>query len=346
MKKIILVFLLIFCSTNVYASTIVMDKDTLRVLYGINEQEERLIASTTKIMTFMVVVNNTDNIKEKVKVTDSVLKSHGSNIYISIDEIITIEDLLYGLMLRSGNDAAIMLAEHIGGSIEGFTKLMNETAVNLGMFNTNFINPSGLEDNLGNGNTSNCYDLAILMSYALNNETFRRITGTKEKVVKTNLKTYKWTNKNKLLFNYKYTISGKTGYTKKAKRTLVTAATKDNEFLIIVTLNQPNDFEIHQNLYEEYFNKYKKYKIIDKNKFLKDKNHYIKNDIYMLLTEEEYKNIKIDVIYTNDILNRVGYVTISLDDKIYIKEDIFIKEIPKKSILDKIKQFLLNIFKN
>lgn len=345
MKKIILVFIMLIFSSNVYASHIVMDMDTGRILEGNNQFDERLIASTTKIMTSIVVLNNVDNLKEKVTVGESVLKSHGSNIYIEIGEIITVEDLLYGLMLRSGNDAAIILAEHVGGSIEGFTQLMNETASSLGMKNTYFINPSGLEDNFGNGNTSTCYDLGLLMSYAMKNDKFKEIVSTKNKTIKTNTKTYTWTNKNKLLFNYKYTTGGKTGYTKKAKRTLVTSASKDNKNITIVTLNESDDFNLHESLYEKTFNKYKKYKILDSSSFLKDKKQYIKNDIYMLLTEEEYKNIKIDVNYINDSLKRIGYVTISLDDEIYIKEDIYNIEEKELSLIDKIKIFLRNLFK-
>lgn len=345
MKKIILVFIMLIFSSNVYASHIVMDMDTGRILEGNNQFDERLIASTTKIMTSIVVLNNVDNLKEKVTVGESVLKSHGSNIYIEIGEIITIEDLLYGLMLRSGNDTAIILAEHVGGSIEGFTQLMNETAASLGMNNTYFINPSGLEDNFGNGNTSTCYDLGLLMSYAMKNDKFKEIVSTKNKTIKTNTKTYSWTNKNKLLFNYKYTTGGKTGYTKKAKRTLVTSATKDNENITVVTLNESDDFNLHESLYEKTFNKYKKYKILDSSSFLKDKKQYIKKDIYMLLTEEEYKNIKIDVNYINDSLKRIGYVTISLDDEIYIKEDIYNIEEKELSLIDKIKIFLRNLFK-
>ncbi|MDE6141539.1 MAG: serine hydrolase, partial [Bacilli bacterium] len=237
---------------SVKASVVVMDMDSDRVLYGVSEKEEMLIASTTKIMTSLVVINNTD-INEIITIDQSVLRSFGSGIYIEVGEEISIKDLLYGLMLRSGNDAAIALAEHIGGSESGFARLMNEMAESLGMYHTHFINASGLENEKGEGNTSTAEDMGILMSYAMKNDIFREITSTKHYMAKTNFKTYDWYNKNKLLTNYKYTTGGKTGYTEKAYRTLVTSASKDNKDLTIVTLNQRDDFAIHQSLYEEYF---------------------------------------------------------------------------------------------
>ena len=338
MKKIILVLLCLFFSYEVNASTIVMDMDTFRILYSESAYEERLIASTTKIMTSLVVLNNVDDLNIVITIDESILQSTGSNLYLTIGEKIKVIDLLYGLMLRSGNDAAIILANYVGGSTEGFAKLMNETAASLGMLNTNFINSSGLENNLGQGNTSTCYDLAILMSHAMKNEIFRTITQTKEKITKTSLKTYKWTNKNKLLYDYKYTTGGKTGYTKKAYRTLVTTATKDSKNLVIVTLNESDDFNKHKNLYEKYFNKYKRYKLVDKDSKI-NKNKYIKKDIYMLLTEEELNNINISI----EKYNNKEYLSIKLNDSEYIKEVLYTKSNNKKTILTKIKEFLWKI---
>ena len=210
MKKIILLIMLYLIPFSVEASVVVMDMDSHRVLYGVNENEEMLIASTTKIMTALVVINNTD-IDEIITIDQSVLRSFGSGIYVEVGEKISIKDLLYGLMLRSGNDAAIALSEHVGGSESGFAKLMNELAESLGMYHTHFINASGLENEKGEGNTSTATDMALLMSYAMKNDIFREITATKHYMAKTNYKTYDWYNKNKLLTNYKYTTVGKTG---------------------------------------------------------------------------------------------------------------------------------------
>ena len=338
MKKVMLLFFLILFPLNVKASICVMDTDTKRLLSGYGEEEVRLIASTTKIMTSLVVINNVDDLNKEIEVTDDVLKSFGSGIYIEVGEHIKIIDLLYGLMLRSGNDAAIMLATYVGGSMEGFASLMNETAKSIGMKNTKFINSSGLENDKGEGNTSTCYDMAILMSEAVKNETLTKIMSTKHYGVQTDYKYYDWYNKNKLLSEYKYTTGGKTGYTEKAYRTLVTSATKDNKNLAVVTLNEKDDFEKHKNKYEETFKKYKITNIVDSKNFLKKEGYEVKKDINMLLLDSEIKDVDVKVTYLSDALNRAGYVEVSLKGKVYIKENIYKRE-KEKSILTRIRDF-------
>ncbi len=345
MKKII-IFMLLLLPFNVQARSVtVMDMDTKRVIYQENQSDVRLIASISKIMTSLVALNNSKDINSIVTINDNILKSFGSGIYIEVGEKISLDNLLYGLMLRSGNDAAIAIADYIGGSMDGFALLMNETAKNIGMKKTNFINSSGLENELGEGNTSTSYDMALLMSEAMKNDTFRKIVSTKKITVKTNYKTYLWHNKNKLLTNYKYCTGGKTGFTEKARRTLVTTASYKNMNFVIVTLNDPNDFLNHENLYEKYFKKYKSYKVLNKNKEnFNNENYYIKNDRYLTLTKEEYKNIKKEVyLYDKNISDVVGYVTIKLNDDILVQENIYEKEIilkeEKLSLFDKIKNF-------
>lgn len=302
MKKIVFILLLIIIPFKVKAisasSYIVMDYNSNRVLEGSNINDKKLIASITKIMTCIIALENSD-INQEVEVSSEVLKSYGSGIYIEIGEKLTLEDLLYGLMLRSGNDAALEIARVVSKSQEEFVKLMNLKAKDLGMNNTLFINDSGLEDNKGDGNKSSSYDMAILMSYALKNDKFKEIISTKRKIVKSSHKTYDWYNKNKLLTDYKYCIGGKTGFTKKARRTLVTAASKDDKTIIIVTLNDPNDFSNHKNLYESSFKKYNLITILNKDLFnLKDVDYngrvYIKDDFKMLLTKSEENKITID----------------------------------------------------
>lgn len=343
MKKIILLFFILLIPRNVDASMCVMDTDTNRLLYGDNATQEKLIASTTKIMTSLVVIANVDNLDEEIEVTESVLKSFGSGIYIEVGEHISVRDLLYGLMLRSGNDAAIMLAEHVGGSMEGFVMLMNEYAESLNMNNTLFINAHGLEESDGSGNTSTCYDMALLMSHATHNKTLMEIMSTKHHTVQTDYKYYDWYNKNKLLSSYKYTTGGKTGYTQKAYRTLVTSASKDNKNLTVVTLDEGDDFLKHQNKYEEYFKKYKLVNIIDAKYFLKKEKLYVKDDFDMLLLDSEINDVKVNVNYTDDAIDRVGYVTVSLDGKEYYRENIYVRD-EKESILTKIKLFFSSIF--
>lgn len=343
MKKVILLFLFCLIPVKVNASICVMDMDAKRLLYGYAENQEKLIASTTKIMTSLVVIKNTKNLDEKIEITESVLKSFGSGIYVEVGEHITIRDLLYGLMLRSGNDAAIALAEYVGGSMEGFALLMNEYAASIGMNNTNFINSSGLEETNGSGNTSTCYDMALLMSEASKNETLMEIMGTKHHTVQTDYKYYDWYNKNKLLTQYKYTTAGKTGYTEKAYRTLVTSATKDKKNLTVVTLGEADDFAKHKDKYEEYFKKYKLVNVVNAKTFLKKEGYEIKNDINMLLLDSEIKKLKVDVYYTSDAKSRAGYVTVSLDGVEYFKESIY-KRTKKTNILTKIKNLFINLF--
>ena len=164
MKKLLAVLVLLL-PINVFAisasSAIAMDLDTGRVLYGYNTNEPKLIASTTKIMTALVAIEK-GNLDEEIEVSDIIYKAYGSAIYIEVGEVLTLKDLLYGLMLRSGNDAALVIAEYISGSVEEFVYLMNEYADNLGMDNTIFYNPHGLEENNGNANKSTTFDMAKL----------------------------------------------------------------------------------------------------------------------------------------------------------------------------------------
>ena len=260
MKKIIVVIIALFMSNiNVYASTssayeyILMDADSGKILAGKNYNTPALIASITKIMTCILAIES-NKLDETVTVTDIIKKSYGSGIYIEVGEEILLRDLLYGLMLRSGNDASLMIAEYVSKDVETFVSLMNNKAKEIGMRHTTFVNPSGL-DNTDGGNYSTAYDMALLTKYAMNNDIYKQIVKTKDIVIKSNFKTYVWKNKNKLLFSYKYCTGGKTGYTKKAHRTLVTTASKDGRNLIIVTFNDGNDFGDHKSLYEKYLKK-------------------------------------------------------------------------------------------
>ena len=353
MKKIIIFFLLLIPSRIIAlsaASYIVMDASSNRIITGSNYNDKRLIASISKIMTCIIALEN-GNINQEIEVSNDVLKAYGSAIYIEVGENLKLVDLLYGLMLRSGNDAAIEIAINVSDSIENFVNLKNKKAKELNMNNTIFINPSGLEEQDGNGNKSTSYDMALLMSYALKNKTFKDIISTKEYQVKTNYKSYQWYNKNKLLNDYKYCIGGKTGYTKKAKRTLVTAATKDNKTLIVVTLNDPNDFANHKTLYKKYFDKYNLVKVLDKSTFnLKDDNYkgklYIKDNFEVLVTdnEEKYINItyNIDKLDSYDDDEKIGNAIIKISDKEIGRVPIYISvDNKRKNILSKVLDFIV-----
>lgn len=323
------------------ASYLVMDASSKRVIAGSNYNDKRLIASISKIMTCIVALEN-GNLNQEVEVSNDVLKAYGSAIYIEIGERIKLDDLLYGLMLRSGNDAALEIAKNVSGSVDDFVKMMNLKAKDLNMNNTLFVNPSGLEESDGSANKSTAYDMALLMAYALSNNHFREIIGTKEYQVKTNYKTYLWHNKNKLLNDYKYLIGGKTGFTKKARRTLVTAASKDDKELIVVTLNDPNDFANHKALYEKYFKMYHKVKVLDKNNFyIKDDNYkgrlYINSDYEILVTDREEKYINVDYVIDNNSYDKgiVGKAVIKISDKEIGSIPIYLSK-EKKGILSKI----------
>ena len=352
MKKIIIIFLLLI-PINVFGlevsskSAILMDEDTGRILYAKDIDNKMLIASTTKIMTAILAIES-NKLDSRITIGKEITASYGSNIYLSLNEEIKLIDLIYGLMLRSGNDASLSIAVAVSNSVDKFVRLMNDKALEIGMTNTSFCNPNGLDEKCENISTSR--DMAILTKYANSNETYKKIVGTKRYISKTNLKTYDWYNKNKLLSTYKYTTGGKTGFTDKARRTLVTSATKDNINLIVVTLNDPNDFTTHKNLYEYGFNNFKRYLILSKGDFnlINDyyKNLYIKNDFYYLLKNDEVD--KISVKYKLNKINNpkdkeiIGKAIVYLNNTIIKEENIYIRVSKKKeSIISKI----LSIFK-
>ena len=282
-------------------------------------------------MTAVVAIES-NKLNKTVKVTDKVLESYGSSIYLSIGEKMKLEDMVYGLMMQSGNDAALMIADFLGGE-EKFVKKMNNKAKQIGMKNTIFKNPHGLDEKTKNYSTA--YDMALLMRYANSYKDFRKITGCKKHTVKTDEKTYVWTNKNKILYTYEYTTGGKTGYTEKAYRTLVTSASKDNMNLIVVTLNDGNDFKNHKELYEYGFNNYEMVKVFDKDKMnLSNKNIYALDDYYYPITESERELITISYQlkdkkkYKNG--EKVGKAIIKLGSKTIHKEKLYIKVKSKK----------------
>ena len=239
-------------NVNVSAeNAILLEQSTGEVLYEKNAHNKQQIASITKVMTAIIAIESSQ-MNEKAKTSRRAIYTEGSSIYLEKGEEMTIEDLVYGLMLRSGNDAAVAISEHIGGSVEGFVHLMNEKAKWLGMTNTHFANPHGLTDE---NHYSTAYDMAILMQYAMDNDTFKKITSTKS--YKAANRTYYWQNKNKLLtMYYDYCTGGKTGFTRKSGRTLITTAHKNELDLIAVTLNAPDDWKDHINLYEKGFDYY------------------------------------------------------------------------------------------
>lgn len=213
-------------------SCIVIDRNTNTILYGKNENTVRKMASTTKIMTATIIIENC-NLDETIEVSKKAAGTGGSRLGLKTGDKITIRDLLYGLMLCSGNDAAVALAEYAGGDIEGFAKLMNTKADSLGLSNTHFITPHGLD---AEEHYTTAYELALLSNYALNNKTFAQIVGTKNYTVTINGSPKTLSNTNELLDNLDGVYGIKTGFTNGANRCLVSACKRNNMDIICVVL--------------------------------------------------------------------------------------------------------------
>ena len=359
MKKLLLFSLFLFIGTKSCLASIdtanqyiLMDETTGRVLRGKNYHTPMLIASITKILTCVLAIESS-KLDDIVTVDETINESYGSGIYIEVDEEIKLRDLLYGLMLRSGNDAALMIAKYIGGDIETFVEKMNIKAQEIGMTNSHFENPSGL-DNTDSGNYSTAYDMALLTRYAMQYEEYKKIVATKSYKVKTNKKEYVWKNKNKLL-NESYITGGKTGYTEKARRTLVSTGSNNNMNFIVVTINDSDDWNTHKSLYSYAFSNYKAYRILNKRNFtiIGEKHYngtfYINNDIIIPFNEKELNNLigKIELEkkkhYSNN--DKVGRYLIYLDENLIYDEAIYIKNIKKKNNKKNIFDILKGVFK-
>lgn len=225
-----------------------VDVTSGRVLYSHQGTLPLPMASTTKVMTAIVAIEH-GRLDDIVKTTKRAVGKEGSSLYLRLGEEMSLHHLLYGLMLRSGNDAAVAIAEHVGGSEEGFVYLMNEKAKLLGLEQTQFRNPHGLDEA---GHYTTALDLAHLSAYALHNDTFKEIVRTRIKKVPNSIDkwNYQWLNKNKMLHLYEGADGVKTGYTSKALRCLVSSATRNGQQLVAVTLNDARDWEDHKKMFD------------------------------------------------------------------------------------------------
>ena len=228
--------------------SILMDAQTGRVIYEKLPDSKSLIASTTKIMTALVVCEQC-NVLDRVCITKEAVGIEGSSMYLREGEILTVQELLYGLMLHSGNDAAVALAIYCGGTVEGFVGLMNDKARILGLKGTHFENPNGLDSP---GHYSTARDLALLSCYAMENPIFAQTVSTKAVTVGER----RLTNHNKLLWQLDGADGIKTGYTKAAGRILVSSAVRQGRRLVAVTINAPNDWADHKDLHNLGFRNY------------------------------------------------------------------------------------------
>ena len=211
---------------------VVIDRKTNSVLFGKNENSKKKMASTTKIMTATIIIEKC-NLTDTIEISKKAAGTGGSRLGLKTGDKITVLDLLYGLMLRSGNDAAVALAEYAGGDINGFAELMNAKALELGLTNTHFETPHGLDSN---EHYTTAYELALLSNYALNNPTFAKIVGTKNYTITINGSPKDLSNTNELLGNMEGVYGIKTGFTNGANRCLVTACKKNNMDIICVVL--------------------------------------------------------------------------------------------------------------
>lgn len=233
---------------------IVADALSGRVIFEKNADEQSLIASTTKIMTALVVCEQC-NVLDRMRIPKEAVGIEGSSMYLKEGEVLTIQELLYGLMLSSGNDAAVALAIYCGGTVEGFAEMMNDKAHVLGLAGTHFENPNGLDSP---GHYSTARDLAVLAAYAMDNPIFYKTVSAKTVTIGNRY----LRNHNKLLWQVEGADGVKTGFTKAAGRILVSSATRDGRRLICVTINDPNDWQDHAALLEEGFARYNMQRIV------------------------------------------------------------------------------------
>ncbi len=261
MKKIVAVLIILSLIANLFITTVfgtesnlnvsakaavVMCLDTKEIIFGKNFSKKLPMASTTKIMTALILSEQPD-LSKTITVTKKMVAVEGSSMGLLEGDIVSFKDLLYGMLLASGNDAANVTAYALGGSVEGFAKMMNKKAAQIGLKDTNFVTPSGLDDE---NHYTTAYDLALLTAVALKNEAFATACSSTSATLYYGNPPYRrsLSNHNKLLSSYEGLIGVKTGFTKRSGRCLVTAARRSEKTVICVTLNDPNDWEDHKNM--------------------------------------------------------------------------------------------------
>lgn len=318
-----------------------IDVSSGRILYQKNGDKKMRIASLTKTMTAIVAIEE-GNLKDVIEIPKEAVGVEGSSIYLRKGEKLTLEELLYGLMLRSGNDAAVAIAMHIGGSVEGFAYKMNEKAAMIGMSHTNFMNPHGLDDTNMHYSTAN--DMVKLSAYALKNPVFRQIVSTKVKSISWEGENWdrRLQNKNKLLHLYEGADGVKTGYTKLAKRCLASSATRDGRQLAAITLDDPDDWKDSMAMMDWGFQNFQQVKLvstvetINPDTAVTAKEEQIQltavNDFVYPLTKQEQAQIttKLQLFQTQidrtQIGRHVGFLQVYLGEELIGKVPVTIKD--------------------
>lgn len=335
---------------------ILVEKTTGRVLAEKNADEQLSIASTTKIVTALTVLENCSDIKKVVTIDKKCVGIEGTSIYLREGEKLSVEDLLYGLMLRSGNDAAVALAYAVGGSVEKFCQMMNDTAKKCGATGCNFTNPHGLEQE---GHHCSARDLANITRFAMQNQEFAKIVGAKQYRISASDDTTGRVlqNKNKMLSLFDGANGVKTGFTKKAGRCLVSSGTRDGMTLICVVLCCGPMWEESAALLEYGFKNYKMKELLQP--YFVCGNIEVQNsddkfvEVFSMkgfsypMTEEEYQKVRVEFDYPSIIQapvpkeKIVGKVVIKLDNDLLFEENIYtIKEVESKFVRSGLKDLI------
>ncbi len=295
----------------------VMELNSRRVLYQSRGDMPLPMASTTKIVTAATVLENVTDLKQEVKIPVEAVGVEGSSVYLKAEEIYTVEELLHGLMLRSGNDCGVALALHCSGSVARFAAKMNETAQKAGALASRFQNPHGLPCA---EHYTTAHDLTLITCYALQNPTFREIVSTRYYEPK------HWKNKNKMLALYDGCIGVKTGYTKQAGRCLVTAATRENMTLVCTVLNCPTTYERSIKLLNDAFKAYRYVRVLDGNQVftLNDGKTQAKadKDFYYPMLEEEQALLQIQIKQQKSVYNKEKSKEIVGQFEIYLAKQL------------------------
>ena len=327
-------------------SMCVIEQNSKRVLYQKDMDTMRANASTTKIVTAITVIQHCDNLDEVITVHNKSIGIEGTSIYLRKDEQLSVRDLLYGLMLRSGNDSAVALAYHVGESEEKFVGMMNELCLNIGAKNTHFANPHGLDEAQ---HYTTAYDLALVTAYALNNPIFAEIVSSKHYTIPaTNISDARYlTNKNRLLNSLDGCIGVKTGFTSKAGRCLVSAIKRNDIVLVCVVLNCGPMFEDSVALLNSAYNEYDFSPITVKNEPIYNE-YYIDNErgTFNLYTDETFvfpikdsERDKLKVVYslfelTKDVKEgeEVGEISVFYDN--HLQKTLKLYTINKIDVLE------------
>lgn len=353
-----------YAVTDTSESSIVINADTLEIIYQNNAYAKRSMASTTKIMTALLLAES-GRLDEIITCTAEMVSVEGSAMGLKAGDKISARDLMYGILLMSGNDAANVCAFFISGSVEEFAKLMNGKAKELGLSSTNFVTPSGLD---ADEHYTTAHDLAVLTAYALKNDDFAKACSSYSATVHFGdpMVKYTITNHNRLLKSYEGCIGVKTGFTKKSGRCLVSAAERDGKKVIAVTLNDPNDWRDHASLLDYGFEK------LCSSTFTSDGNELSlpvlcgENDVLKLdfddmvvsALSENLDKLKLSVILPDYIFapvergTAIGKAIVTYEGRtvaqtpVYTSEQIAAQDPQVKTVGQRIKEFVLLMFKS